>query len=155
MKSNYIILTIFSVAVIVVGCKPADNPPRPDESVAGEFEQVKKETKEAAYAAKEYAYSQKAEFVETMKVEIEQMKVEMNKLGERIEASTGPAKEEAKIKLQTLREKADELNNRLESVNNATESTWEDVKSGVKKGYAELRDSLHQAREWFAGQSPS
>ena len=33
---------------------------------------------------------------------------------------------------------------------NATESTWSDVKEGVKKGYNELKDAFQQARQWVS-----
>jgi len=40
------------------------------------------------------------------------------------------------------------LNKKLEEAKSATESTWDDVKAGFKKGYSELKDGFQQARQW-------
>jgi len=42
------------------------------------------------------------------------------------------------------------LGKHLDATRNATESTWNDVKAGFKKGYGELKDSFQQARQWVS-----
>ena len=61
-----------------------------------------------------------------------------------------PHKAEAKPKLQALREQTAKLNKQLDEAKNATESTWNDVKAGVKKGWGELKDGFQQARQWVS-----
>jgi hypothetical protein len=42
------------------------------------------------------------------------------------------------------------LNTQLDTAKSATESTWDDVKAGFKKGYSELKDGFNQARQWVS-----
>lgn len=153
MKTRPILFTAVavSVAALAVGCKPKDNPP-PSQTgdTPATYESVKKETKEAAQAANEYAYAQRAEFTAKMKAEIAELNKEMDQLGERIEKSSGAAKEEAKVKLQALRERTAQLDQKLDGVKDATESTWEDVKAGLKKGYEETKVAFNDARQWLS-----
>ena len=147
MKNKYILLTALFAATFASGCKPTE---QAGDAPAPQFEQVKKETKEAVQSAKDYAYAQKSEFAEKMKSEIAGLNTQMDQLAAKVETSSAATKEEAKAKLQALREKTAGLNKKLDGVKEATEATWEDTKSGVKQGYEELRDSFNQARAWFS-----
>ena len=74
----------------------------------------------------------------------------LDQLAAKIEKSSDTAKAEAKPKLDALRGQAAKLNKKLDEARNATESTWDDVKAGFKKGYAELKDGFNQARQWVS-----
>ena len=150
MKSKRIFITIFSVAAFAVGCKPTDSQPPANNPPSPQLDQVKKETKEALQATKAYAYAQKAEFVESMKIELAALDKEIEALAVKVESSSAATKEEAKARLQALRERTAGLNKELDGVKDATESTWEDVKAGFKKGYDETKDAFNQARQWLS-----
>jgi len=150
MKTKRIIITFFSVAAFAVGCKPTDSQPPANNPPSPQLDQVKKETKEALQVTKAYAYAQKAEFVEAMKVELAALDKEIEALADKIENSSDTTKEEAKAKLQAIRAKTAELNKELDGVKDASESTWEDVKAGFKKGYDEAKDAFNQARQWLS-----
>ena len=150
MNSKRIVITVFSVAAFAVGCKPTDNQPTVGDSSAPKYEQLRKETKEAVQATKDYAYAQKAEFVEQMRIEIAALEKEMDQLAAKVESSNAATKDEAKAKLQAVRVKTAELDKNLDGVKDASESTWEDVKAGFKKGYDEAKDAFNQARQWLS-----
>jgi len=150
MKSKRILITAFSVAAFAVGCKPTDSQPPTSNPPAPQLDQVKKETKEAVQATKAYAYAQKAEFVEKMKVELAALDKEIDTLAAKVENSSAATKEEAKARLKAIRARTAELNKELDGVKDATESTWEDVKAGFKKGYDEAKDAFNQARKWLS-----
>jgi hypothetical protein len=146
---------IVGVAVAVLaaaGCKPSDGQTQspPGGTNAPQFDRVKKETREAVQAANDYAYAQKTEFVEKMKLELALLKQELDRLTTRVDNSSGATKEEAKSKLQSVRDRSDELHKKLDEVKNSTESTWEDVKAGMKNGFDELKSSLKHASEWVS-----
>ena len=42
------------------------------------------------------------------------------------------------------------MTKQLEEAGNATESTWNDVKAGFKKGYEALKDGFQQTRQWLS-----
>jgi len=46
------------------------------------------------------------------------------------------------------RDKAAGLNKQLDEAKNATESTWDSVKTGSEKAYNALKDDFQQARQW-------
>ena len=68
----------------------------------------------------------------------------------RVEKSSDAAKAEAKPKLQALRDQTAKLTKQLDEAKNATESTWDSVKAGFKKGYGELKDGFQAARQWVS-----
>jgi hypothetical protein len=47
-----------------------------------------------------------------------------------------------------LREQAAQLNKQLENVQNANDSTWNDVKAGFKKACNDFKDGFQAARQW-------
>jgi len=155
MKRTQLITILFSAAAFAVtmGCqKESEIQPTADASrdVSAQRDNMKEETREAIVATKEYAYAQKAEYAAKIRAEMADLNKELAQLSTKIEGSSASAKAEAQIKLQALREKMARLNEKLDGVQGATESTWEEVKAGVKTGYDEVKDSFKQAREWFS-----
>lgn len=128
--------------VIAAGCKQSKN--------QASFENLKDETRKTYEAAKDYTFAQRAEFAVAMKVEIAKLNEEITELGVSIEKAGGSARAEAKAKLQTLRQRVADLNLKTDAINNATESTWDALKSGVKQGYSEATESFRQARVWLS-----
>ena len=59
-------------------------------------------------------------------------------------------KAEAKPKLETLREQTARLNKQLDEAKNATESTWDSVKTTSKKAFNDLKDGFQKARQWVS-----
>ena len=49
-----------------------------------------------------------------------------------------------------MRDQASKLNQQLDKAKDATESGWDDVKSGFKKGYNELKEGFQTARQWVS-----
>ena len=143
MKQKTFVVTLLSIAAFVVGC---DKEPTTSEQI----EKVKSETKEAAQNMKDYTYAQKTEFVEKMQSQLAGINKDLDLLAAKIEKSSDAAKAEAKPKLQALREKAAGLGGQLDGVKNATESTWESVKTGSKQAYTDLKDGFNQARQWVS-----
>lgn len=143
------------VVAVLSGCgsgeAPAPSGHHPGASNAGpQFEQVRKETREALSAARDYAFGQKAEFTEVMRGELAVLNSEIEKLAARVESSGADAKAEAKVKLHALRDQAVRLSGQLDRVKGATESTWTDVKSGVRRSADDFKESLNRARQWIS-----
>jgi len=97
---------------------------------------------------KDYAYAQKDEFVAKMQVQLAEINRDLDELSVKVEKSSEAAKAEWKPKLETLRDQAERLNKQLDQAKNATESTWNEVKSGARKAYDELKDGFQKARQW-------
>jgi chromosome segregation ATPase len=122
---------------------------KPPKEAAAQRDKVRTETRKAAQAARDYAYAEKDDFVKAMKGELAEVQGEMDRLSAKVERSSGEAKADAKARLDTVREKWDRAKQQLERAENATESTWEDVKGGFRKLNDELKESFNQTRKWL------
>jgi molecular chaperone GrpE (heat shock protein) len=154
MRPTIPVIAFLIVAAIAVGCKSTDDKPalgpKQSETVAQQLDKAKTEAKEAAQAMQDYAYAQKAEFVDKMKRELADIRDELDQLSAKVDRSSGAAKADAKIKLEAVREKWTQAKNQLDQAEGATESTWDDVKGGFKKMYAELKESFENTRQWLS-----
>jgi len=155
MKRTQLVISLFHAAAfaVTVGCKPQTDVPVAGETsrdAAAQLDRAKKETKEAIDATRDYAYAQRADYAAKIRAELAELNKEIDRLSAKAESSSASARAEAKGKLQEVREKLARLSEKLDGVPSATESTWEDVKSGVRKGYDEVKDAFDQARRWVS-----
>jgi len=141
MKNKILAITFLSAAAFAVGCNK-------EQTTSQQLDQVQTETKQAAEHIKDYTYAQKTQFVETMQVQVADLNRDMDKLAAKVENSGDAVKAEAKPKLQALRDQNVKLNQQLDDVKNASESTWDSVKNGFKKAYESSKDGFNQARQW-------
>ena len=155
MKHTEWIVSFVLLAGFGLGCKPAEqNPPvqaranRETNVAAAQLDRMKRETKEAAQEVNNYSYAQKDEFVEKMKGHLAEINRGLDDLGAKIQNSSAAVQEEAKPKMQALREQTSRLDGQLEAARNATAATWEDVKAGFRTAYDEVKEGFRQARQW-------
>jgi chromosome segregation ATPase len=143
MKTKPFLIGSLCAAALAVGC---DKEP----TTSQQLDKAKAETKQAAQDMKDYTYAQKTEFVDKMQTQLAALNRDLDQLAAKIDKAGDAVRADAKPKLQALRDQAGKLNEQLDKAKNATESTWEDVKVGFKKGYAELADGFQQARQWVS-----
>jgi hypothetical protein len=129
---------------------PAARKSKKEETTSQQLDKIQAETKEAAQDLKDYSYAQKNEFVTKMQSQLAEINRDLAQLSIKIEKSSDAARAEAKPKFQALRDQADQLGKQLDDVKNATESTWDSVKAGSRKGYNELKDGFQEARQWVS-----
>ncbi len=145
---------ILSAAALAVGCKStADrqaNGAQQDSAAALQLGKAKAATIEAAQAMEDYAYARKSEFVAKMNKNLGVLQDDLNLLAAKVDDSGGAAKADAKAKLAVVREKWTKTKQQLDQAENATESTWNGVKSGVGESYAALKDSVDTTRQWLS-----
>lgn len=154
MKHKTLLLSLFALSALAVGCKQSEKAATENQAAtAKQLDKVETETKEAARSMKDYTYAQKTAFVAATQTQLAAIKRDLDQLAAKIEKCNDAAKAEAKPKLQAVRDQADKLNQQLDKVKNATESTWDDVKAGTLKAYGELKDDFQQARRWVSDKS--
>jgi uncharacterized coiled-coil DUF342 family protein len=85
-----------------------------------------------------------------MQVQLDALNQDLDQLAAKIEKASDAVKAEAKPKLQALRDQTAQLNKQLDEAKNATESTWDSVKSGFKKAYEASKEGFQQARQWVS-----
>jgi hypothetical protein len=143
-----LMLTLGSVMVLAASCSSSS-----DDHDKVPFEQSPKgqaDSQQVAQDKKDYAFAQRAEYTKDMKMKIASMNADIDNLSARVEKGSDSVKADAKPKLQALRDEVAHLNEKLDAVPSATESTWNDVKSGFNKGYASLTDGIKSARQWVS-----
>jgi ElaB/YqjD/DUF883 family membrane-anchored ribosome-binding protein len=145
MNNKSFVIIFLSVAVFAIGCKPSEK-----ESNSQQLDQVKADTKAAARDLKDYTYSQKTEFAATMQKHLDGLNMELDTLSAKLEKADDGVKAEAKPKIQALRDRVTELNKQLESVRNASESTWDNVKATSQKALDSLTEGFQQSRQWLS-----
>ncbi len=145
MKNKTLLLTILSAAALTVGC---DKP----QSTSQQLDDVQEKTAAVAHAVKQqdYTYAQKAEYTEKMKTQLAEINKDLELLEAKIAKSSEAVRVEATQKLQALRQQAARLNTHLDETQNATESTWESVKTTSRKAYDDLKDGFDQMRHWLS-----
>jgi ElaB/YqjD/DUF883 family membrane-anchored ribosome-binding protein len=85
-----------------------------------------------------------------MNKEMVAIQEELDRLAAKADSAAGATKDEAKTKLEAARERFAQTKKQLDQAENATESTWGDVKSGFKESYAGLKDSIGITRRWLS-----
>ncbi len=143
MKPTTPLFIVLLTSLALVGCEK-------EKSTSQQIDQLKVETKQAARDINDYTFSQRAEFTTRMQAQLAAINADLNQLDAKIEKAGGTAKMESQEKLRVLREKTSQLGKQLDNAKDATESTWDSVKAGSKKGLTELQDGFTQARQWVS-----
>ena len=153
MRHAILVTTFLSAAALAAGCTSKDvkSAVAPKQGTpAADLAKAKAETKAAAQAMRDYAYAEKAEFVDKMKKELVSIQGELDQLAAKVDRTSGTAKADAKVKLETVREKWTQAKKQLDRAESATASDWDDVKTGFKQSYADLQDSFAKTRQWLS-----
>lgn len=158
MKTKLLLAALLTSAALAAGCKPANSPPSPNEKPVDEavdatdrkVDKAARETSNVAEEINEYTYAQRTEYADRMRTEINTIKRDMDTLAAKLENASEPAKTEGRAKLEALRVKVAALEKQLDAVQGSSESTWNDVKSGFRRSYDEVRESFQQSRQWLS-----
>jgi len=144
MKHKKLAISLLTAAVFTVGCDKAET--------TSQLDKVQAETKQAAQDLKEkdYTFAQKAEFTEKMESQLSEINRDLDQISAKIEKSSDEVKADARPRLLAMREKSAQLNVQLGEVKNATESTWDTVKSSTRKAYDALKEGFQQSRQWVS-----
>ena len=143
MKNKMIASLVCSSVIVAAGCKQKD-------TTTQQLDKAGDKTAEVAQDIKDYSFARKTEFVSLMKTELTDLNRDLDQLETRITASSDAVKAEAQPKLDALRAQTVLLRKQLGVAENATESTWEVVKSDCRKSYDATCQGFQQSRQWLA-----
>ena len=141
-------LLILAIAVSLIGCQ--DPQPGQPQVAPAEFSQANQDAKAVSEDLDSYTYAQRTTFTEKMQAQLDQLNTDLDSLSHKVEKSQGPAKDEAAKKLAILRAQSVDIAQRLQKASSSDESGWSDIKSGIRKGYQEFKDSMHDTRQWVS-----
>lgn len=146
MKNNtsFILVTAISTTVLVMGCSQKHK-----DRTSRQIDQAQEKTAAATQDMKDFAFEQKAEFIKNMNLQLAELNRDLDQLAARIEQSSTAVKAEAQPKLDALRDQADVLKKQLDKAQDATESSWDNVKDDFKDSYKASKAGFQQARQWL------
>ena len=113
-------------------------------------EDVKKEAKEAYDATKAFTQEQMQDFLEQTETRLAEYKKEIDQLQERAEKLKEDAKAKAEKQLTVLRQKQDEVAEKLKDLSSSSGNAWEQVKSGVDAAMEDLGNAYKKAAAKFS-----
>jgi tRNA U34 5-carboxymethylaminomethyl modifying GTPase MnmE/TrmE len=113
-------------------------------------EDVKKEAKEAYNTTKAYTQEQMQAFREKTEARLAEYKKEIDELQTKAEKLGGDAKAKAEQQLTALRQKRDEVSQKLKELSSASGNAWEQVKSGIDAAMEDLGDAYKKAAAEFS-----
>jgi len=148
MKTILLITTLLAAA-LTVACKPAADKPvsQTTETPAQPPEKTESALQEAAMQPRDYNFGQKTEFVMAMRTQLTELNASVDGVSMKIDKSSEAVQAEAKPKLAVLREKAAELNKKLDEIANATLPTWNVMKTETEKAFADFKDGIAQSNQ--------
>src|SRR6185295_12156390 len=111
-----------------------------DKPVTGD--KVIRETQEAVTATKDYTIQQKDAFQRKVQTELDEMQVRIRQLRGEVKHASGEARAEIQKAIGELEKKKDLARKKVEAIQSATASSWEQVKSKTEAAMDDLRDSL-------------
>ena len=107
------------------------------------------DVKDSLSSAWGYSYDQKDAFVADATNDLASLDQKIQEFSDKAATASDSAKADAQAKVQELRAKRAELDQKLDAVRNSTEANWNDVKTGFQASYQDAKDSVKQAWQWL------
>jgi len=153
MSAGKLAFPFILATALAVGCKwtteESTSDKAQDATAALALERAKAEAREAAQAIGDYAYTRRAEFVARMDKELVPIQEELDRLTGKVDSSAAAARAEARSQLEAARAEFARTKRLLGQAESATEPAWDEVRSGFKQSYANLKDSVQATRQWL------
>ena len=133
----------------LAGCGEKEQP-QSKSATAVSKEDVKKEVKEAYDATKAYTQEQMQAFLEQTETRLAEYKKEIDQLQVMAEKLEGDAKAKTEQQLTALRQKRDEVSEKLKDLSSSSGNAWEQLKSGIDAAMEDLGNAYKKAAAEFS-----
>ena len=143
------LLIIMLLALVAMpGCSEKEKPQSKAASVSKE--DVKKEVKDAYGATKAYTQEQVQAFRQETETKLDEYKKDIDQLQAKAEKLEGDAKAKAEQQLTALRQKRDEVSEKLKNLSSSSGNAWDEIKSGIDAAMEELGDAYKKVVAEFS-----
>jgi DNA-binding transcriptional MerR regulator len=130
------------------GCSDKDKSQNKPAAVSKE--DVKKEVKEAYDATKAYTKEQMRAFREQTEAKLAEYDKEIDQLQAKTEKMGEDAKAKAEEQLKALRQKRDEVSEKVKELSSSSGNAWEKIKSGIDAAMKDLANAYKKAAAEFS-----
>lgn len=134
-------VALFVGGLVGVGCKDSDGKLVPPVTT----DDVKREVGEAAKTTGEFVKQKQQEFVATIKKQLNGLDGQIDKLKEKGKELKEEYRPQWDAQMKKVAEKREQLEEKLESLKDASPDVWEKVKSGVDSAWKELQQAYDEA----------
>jgi predicted RNase H-like nuclease (RuvC/YqgF family) len=130
------------------GCGEKEQPASKPASVSKE--DVKKEVKEAYDATRTYTQEQMQAFRKQMEIKLNEYGEKIDQLQATAEKLGEDAKTKAQQQLTALRQKRDEVSEKLKELSSSSGNAWDQLKSGIDAAMEDLGNAYKKAAAEFS-----
>ncbi|RQD63058.1 MAG: hypothetical protein D5R98_05845 [Desulfonatronovibrio sp. MSAO_Bac4] len=88
-------------------------------------------------------------YVQKLKGKLDELNAEFDKISARADQAEGDAKIRYQEQMKDLREKRLDMEKTIESLKDAGDSSWEDMKQGLEDSWATWKESFSKAKSEF------
>jgi len=153
MKSIVFVRGLLAVILLLVlgalpGCGEKEQAQNKPATVSKE--DVKKEAKEAYDATKAYTQEQMQAFREQTETRLAEYKKEIDQLEAKAETLRGDAKAKVEEQMAALRQKRDEVAEKVKNLSSSTGNAWDQLKSGIDAAMGDLANAYNKAVAEFS-----
>jgi F0F1-type ATP synthase membrane subunit b/b' len=134
--------------VVLPGC--GENEQTQSKPATVSKEDVKKKAKEAYDATQAYTHEQIQAFREQTETRLAEYNKEIDQLKAKAEKLKEDAKTKAEQQLTALRQKQDEVSEKLKNLSSSSENAWEQVKLGIDAAMEDLGNAYKKAKAEFS-----
>jgi F0F1-type ATP synthase membrane subunit b/b' len=153
MKSGMFVRGLLAIMLLLaLGELPGRGEKEQPQSKSGTTsgEDVKKEAKEAYDTTKAYTQAQIQAFQEQTESKLAEYEKEIDQLQAKAEKLGGDAKAKAEQQLTALRQKYDEVSEKLKALSSSSGNAWEQIKSGIDTAMEDLANAYKKVVAEFS-----
>ena len=143
-----LVIMLLLVFGVLSGCGEKEQAQSKPASVSKE--DVKKEVGEAYDATKAYTQEQIQAFRKETESRLDEYKEEIDQLQAKAEKLGGDAKAKAEQQLTALRQKRDDVSEKLKDLSSSGADAWEQLKSGIDAAMEDLGNAYKKAAAEFS-----
>jgi TolA-binding protein len=143
------LLTIMLLAVLAVpGCSEKEK----SESMAATVskQDVQKEVKEAYDTTKAYTQEQIQDFKKQTETQLDEYEKDIDQLQAKAQKLKGDAKVKAEQQLAALRQKRDQVSEKIKELGSSSADAWQNIKSGIDAAMEDLGNAFKKAAAEFS-----
>jgi hypothetical protein len=102
-----------------------------------------------------YDYDKKEVFDDDANSDLAEMDNNIKELSQKAAIASDGVKTEAQAKIQKLADERAALGKKLDALKDADKSNWNTLKADFQKSEYDMKTSLQETWQWFAGKTPS
>jgi len=153
MKNAIFVRGLLAIMLLLVlgvlpGCGEKESTESKSATVSKE--DVKNKVEEAYDTTKTYTQEQMQAFGEQTEARLAEYKKEIDQLQAKAEKLEGDAKAKAEQQLTALRQKRDEVSEKLKDLSSSSGNAWEQLKSGIDAAMEDLGNAYKKAAAEFS-----